>query len=317
MSINVRDFKVLSSDGVHRLAGLIYEPEGEVKGYFHVVHGMTDHIHRYAPIMRDMAELGFICFGYDHIGHGYTANDDSELGYIAKTDGWDLLCRDVKVFSDAVKAEYGTDVPYVLMGHSMGSFIVRIATEKYVRPDKLIIMGTGGKNPAAPIALVLIKIIRTFFGDKHISPLMNKLAFGSYNKRFGGGSEADPKPWLTCDESIRQVYYGDKFCTFDFTVTAMGDLIRIMKKVNGKAWYASVSKDLPILIVSGTDDPVGSYGKGVREVEDGLVRAGCKAKCILYEGARHEILNDNSKERATADILAFIEECRQNKTNMK
>ena len=310
MSIEKLTFEAPSTDGIHTLRGVVYLPTEAPKGYFHVVHGMTEHIARYHGFMTELAENGYICFGYDHLGHGNTADSDGELGYIAKKNGDELLAQDVGAFSDAVFKKFGKELPYFLMGHSMGSFVVRRACVSSVSPDGLIIMGTGGKNPAAPIALVLIKIIRTFFGDKHISPLMNKLAFGSYNKRFGGGSEADPKPWLTCDESIRQVYYGDKFCTFDFTVTAMGDLIRIMKKVNGKAWYASVSKAMPILIVSGTDDPVGSYGKGVREVEDGLVRAGCKAKCILYEGARHEILNDNSKERATADILAFIEECR-------
>ena len=149
-------------------------------------------------------------------------------------------------------------------------------------------------------------MLRMIYGDKHISPLLNKLAFGSYNDRFGGGSKSDPKPWLTCDDAIRQAYYADKFCTFDFTVTAMGDLIRTIKKVNDKAWYANFPKDLPALLVSGAEDPVGNYGKGVREVEAGLVRAGCNAKCIIYEGARHEILNDFTKEKVTADILDFI-----------
>ena len=306
MSVEKIRFEAPSTDGIHTLRGVVYLPSGDTKGYFHVVHGMTEHIERYHAFMTKVAENGYICFGYDHVGHGYTAENDGELGYISKKDGDVILARDVGAFYTAVSKKHGKELPYFLMGHSMGSFVVRRACEISVSPDGLVIMGTGGKNPAAVPALILIRIIRTLFGDKHISPLLNKLAFGSYNDRFGGGSESDPKPWLTCDEEIRKAYYADKFCTFDFTVTAMGDLIRLIKNVNSKAWYANFPKDLPVLIVSGADDPVGNYGKGVREVEDGLVRAGCTAKCIIYEGARHEILNDHTREKVTSDILGFI-----------
>ena len=306
MSINVRDFKVLSSDGIHKLAGLIYEPRGEVRGYFHVVHGMTDHIHRYVPIMRDMAELGFICFGYDHLGHGYTANDDSELGYIAKKNGWDLLCRDVGVFSDAVKAEYGADKPYVLLGHSMGSFIVRIATEKYVRPDKLIIMGTGGPNSLASVGLSLVAIIKALWGEKHISKFVDSVAFGAYNKRFEGVSKSDPMLWLSTDGEQRKKYYADKFCTFKFTVSAMNDLMTLTNTSNRKEWYENVDKSIPMLLVAGEDDPVGDYGKGVTTVYEGLKNQGVDVKCILYPHARHEILNDFTYEEVKKDIIEFV-----------
>ncbi len=306
MSINVREFRVKSSDGIHSLAGVVYEPSGEAKGYFHVVHGMTEHIGRYERFMKDMAEQGYICFGYDHLGHGYTAQDDSELGYISKKDGWDLLCRDVKVFSDAVMSEYGKDKPYILMGHSMGSFIVRVATEKYVHPDKLIIMGTAGPNPAAGAGLALISVIKLFRGDRHFSKLIDKLSFGSYNDRFGGGSESDPKPWLTNDELIREKYYADKFCTFNFSVSAMGDLITLIKTCNRADWYKNLSKSMPVLLVAGEDDPVGNYGKGVQIVYDNLKAQGVDTKCILYPGARHEILNDFTYDEVKKDILDFV-----------
>lgn len=306
MSVKVREYKVGSSDGVHTLSGVVYEPDSEAKGFLHIVHGMTEHIGRYERFMRDMAEQGYICFGYDNLGHGYTAADDSELGYIAKKDGWDNLCRDVKVFSDEVMEEYGKDKPYVLMGHSMGSFIVRVATEKYVTPDKLIVMGTSGPNPAAGAGLSLISVIKFFRGDKHFSKFIDKLSFGSYNDRFGGGSESDPKPWLTNDVSIREKYYADKFCTFNFSVSAMGDLIRLIKECNRTDWYKGISKSMPVLLVSGVDDPVGNYGKGVQTVADGLKERGVDTKCILYPDARHEILNDFTYDQVKNDITDFI-----------
>ena len=99
MSYVKKEFKVLSSNGIHNLSGVVYLPEGEKKGFFHIVHGMTEHIGRYERIMSELADEGYICFGYDHLGHGMTANDDSELGYIAKERGWELLAKDVKAYS--------------------------------------------------------------------------------------------------------------------------------------------------------------------------------------------------------------------------
>ena len=305
MNIITEKIRVPSSDGIHQLSGVVYIPEGEIKGLYHIVHGMTEHIGRYDRFMRDIAENGYICFGYDNLGHGYTANDKSELGYIAKKKGWDLLSRDVKVFSDAMREKYGRNLPYYLMGHSMGSFIVRLATERYMTPDKLIIMGTGGPNPAAGAGLAVIEVIKFFKGDKHISKLVYKLAFGSYNNKFSD-NDSNNSSWLTTDLSVRKKYWSDDFCTFKFTVSAMGDLIRLMKYSNRKAWFANMEKTLPILLVAGEDDPVGNYGKGVRYVKEKLNKEGNNAECILYKGARHEILNDFTYDEVKNDILSFV-----------
>ena len=307
MAVNKEAFFAPSSDGVHKLAGVVFLPEGEVRGFFHVVHGMTEHIERYENFMTAMAEAGYICFGYDNLGHGKTVNSDGELGFIASKDGWELLAKDVKVFSDEVKKRFDPagKLSYILMGHSMGSFIVRVAAARFVRADKLIIMGTGGSNPAAAIGLKLIALIKAVKGERHISKFIDNMAFGSYNKRFGGGTEEDPSPWLTCDEEVRKKYYADKYCTFKFTVIAMGDLITIMKLSNDKSWYEAIPKDMPILLVSGEEDPVGNYGKGVTEVHDKLEASNAKVCMKLYSGVRHEILNDSSYEQVRNDIIEF------------
>lgn len=304
--IEKKDFSVLSSDGIHNLYGVVYLPDCEIKGFFQVVHGMTEHIERYDRFLTDMASKGWISFGYDHLGHGKTVNDDSELGYIAKKRGWELLAKDVKVYSDAVREAFGSkDMPYCLMGHSMGSFVARLAAQSFVHPQRLIIMGTGGPNPAAGVGLGLIGAIKLFKGDKHYSKLIDGIAFGSYNKRFGGGSEEDSKLWLTNDESVRRAYYADKYCTFKFSVSAMGDLIRLIKYTNGSKWYREISGSLPILLVSGEDDPVGDYGQGIRKVESLLKNNGKNVSSKLYEGARHEILNDFTYETVRDDIIDF------------
>ncbi len=304
--IEKKSFSVLSSDGIHNLSGAVYLPDGEIRGLFHVVHGMTEHMARYDKFLSDMAERGWISFGYDHLGHGKTVNDDSELGYIAKKKGWELLAKDVKLYSDAVRAKFGSkEMPFYLMGHSMGSFVVRLAAARFVRPDGLIVMGTGGSNPAAGMGLALIGLIKLFYGDKHISGLVDKIAFGSYNKRFGEATQEDTKLWLTNDESVRKAYYADPYCTFNFTVSAMGDLIRLIKYANCFAWYRNLPSSLPVLLVSGEDDPVGNYSKGVREVEAKLKKQGIDVCCKIYKGARHEILNDFTYDTVLEDIVNF------------
>ncbi len=299
------EFSVLSSDGIHTLAGVVYLPEGEAKGLFHIVHGMTEHIARYDALMQAVAMAGYIAFGYDNLGHGKTARDKSELGYIAPKNGYELLVRDVGVFANAVRAAYGETLPYFLMGHSMGSFIARLAAEEGKGIDKLIVMGTGGPNPAAGAGLALIALLKRLYGDKHISPLIDKVAFGGYNKRFTD-TEA-PNPWLTTDTAVRARYKDDPYCSFKFTVSAMGDLIRLTKNANRSAWYKNLPKTLPVLLVSGKDDVVGGYGKGVLTVKKGLEKQGISVTCHLYEGARHEILHDFTYESVKNDILAFIE----------
>lgn len=302
-------FKVRSSDGIHDLAGVVYLPDTSPKGFFQIVHGMTEHIARYDRFMLDLCNEGYIVFGYDHLGHGNTARDDGELGFINSKDGWDYLAKDVGIFANRVIEEYAeknAKLPYILLGHSMGSFIVRVASERYVSPDKLIIMGTGGSNPASDAGLLLISLIKKFKGERHISPLIDNIAFGSYNKKFGGGTKDDPSPWLTNDENVRKIYYADKFCTFKFTVSAMGDLIRLIKECNSKDWYKNISSKMPILLVSGKDDPVGNYGKGVYEVYSNLKKRSADVECILYENARHEILNDFTYDKVKKDVIKFI-----------
>ena len=305
--MNYIEKKVLSTDGVHELFGRVYLPEGEAKGYFHVVHGMTEHMGRYHRFMEEMAAEGYVCFGYDHLGHGRTANGPEEWGFIAHKDGWKYLCRDVGAFAEAVKAEYplSEGAPYVLMGHSMGSFIVRVAVAEFgIRPDRLIVMGTGGPNPLAGIGLVLMRLIKAFKGERHVSPLVQGMAFGAYNDRFK--EENDPRAWLTNDAEIRRVYAADPMCTFRFSVSAMMDLVTLNKRANTAAWAKAMPKDMPILLTSGEDDPVGDYGRGVTHVYDALQKQGADVTLRLYSGARHEILNDTCREDAVRDIKRFL-----------
>ena len=302
MSAQITEKQVLSSDKIHTLKGVVYLPAGTPQGIFHLVHGMTEYIGRYDALLSLIASAGYVACGFDNLGHGKTASEN-ERGFIAEKDGYNYLIDDVKLFGDAVKKDY-PGLPYYLMGHSMGSFIVRLAAEKYGDGiDKLIICGTGGPNPAAPAGLLLCDIISLFKGKRGYSSFIENMAFGAYNKRFPGGGKYE---WLTKDEEIKKKYAEDPLCTFRFTLSALHDLVKLNSLCNKPGWFKNMRKDLPILLISGADDPVGDYGKGVTAVYDKLLKAGCDADIRLYENCRHEIHNDTCREESAQDILKFI-----------
>lgn len=303
MGFTKKEILVPSSDGMHTLKGVAYIPQCEVKGIFHLVHGMREYIGRYEHFLPFFAENGYICVGYDHLGHGNTANE-GELGFIAEKNGHKLLVEDVFRFSEHIKSEF-PNLPYILMGHSMGSFIVRLAVAQHRDiADKLIICGTAGSNPVASIGIALARLLTKIKGARGYSPLIENMAFGSYNKYFDGDTDYE---WLTKEKEVIEKYQADKFCNYHFTVSALADLITLTYRCNKNTWYIDMPKKLPILLVAGADDPVGNYGKGVREVYDKLKKSGAEDVTIcLYEKCRHEIHNDTCKEESKNDILNFI-----------
>lgn len=303
MNIRVIYKEVLSTNGTHDLKGVVYLPEGEIKGYFQIVHGMTEYIGRYDKFMCDVASDGYIVFGYDHLGHGNTAVTEQELGFIAEKDGYKMLYEDVGAFYSAVKEEYG-EMPYILMGHSMGSFVARLAAERSVTPDKLIIMGTGGRNNLAGLGIALAGLTCAFKGKRAYSSFLEKMAFGKYNARFR--DENDKFSWISSDKRVRDKFRGDKFCNFRFTVSALKDLITLNKLANENEWFDEFNKYIKVLLVSGDNDPVGENGEKIKWIYEKLRNEGVQVTMKLYEGYRHEILNDSSYNKVLKDIKEFI-----------
>ncbi len=302
--MEIKERKVPSTDGIHALVGKIYLPDGEPKGYFHIVHGMTEYIDRYDRTMTELCKAGYLVFGFDNLGHGKTARTEEELGFIAHRDGWKTLAADVRRFAGTVRAEYGYDLPMILLGHSMGSFIVRCSVMEGRQPDRMIVMGTGGPNPAADAGLAMTALIGAAKGERYRSLFLENMAFGAYNRRFA--KENDRAAWLSVDRKNRELYHADPFCTFHFTVSAMGDLVRLCKEANRPGCFEKM-KTIPTLLASGGFDPVGSDGEGVKDVFRRLSDAGCPVRMKLYGGYRHEILNDLCHDEVVRDILSFCE----------
>lgn len=299
--IQMTELRIPSADGVHRLYCRVYTPDTEVKGLLHVVHGMTEHIVRYESFMREMAENGYLCYGFDNLGHGHTVNDPSELGDFGV---WQHLVSDVQQVSRQMKAAYGKGLPCFLMGHSLGSFIARCAASPHIW-DKAVFMGTAGPHPATKPGLELLRLKIKKNGERGYSPAIEKLIFSTFNKRFR--AENDPRSWLGTQPEARNTHRDDPLRCFHFKLNGLYVLVKLHALCNSKLWFRSVSADLPMLLLSGSDDPVGYFGKGVTTVYEHLIRNGKQAEIKLYPGFRHELLFDSCRGEVVQDILRFLQ----------
>ena len=279
----------------------IYEPDGEVRAVVQVSHGMCEYVGRYAGYAEHLCSLGIVLAGNDHPGHGNSAESDADLGYFAKSGGVELtvgaLCR----MSDILSERY-PEKPLILLGHSMGSFLARLYLSSHSENlAAAIIMGTGGPEAPTGAGIALANLIALFRGDRHRSKLLKSIASSGYLKRCG--KNADKSDWLSRDAELVRKYNADKFCNYTFTVSGYRDLFTMLRDVSTEEWAKSVPTDLPILLISGEDDPVGAYGKGVAAVAGALTHAGArKLTTVLIPGARHEVLNETDKEETYAVI---------------
>ncbi len=295
-----------SVDGEHKIHAVEWDPEGEPKAVLQIIHGMTEYVGRYDEFASFLADHGFCVVGNDHIGHGDSVNSPDDYGYFREKNGNKCLLEDIRTLQEMTRKKY-PDVPYFILGHSMGSFLARQYIARY--GDGLagaVIMGTGSQ-PAATLssAMLLCRLIALARGWKYRSQLIKNMASGNYNKRCG---DKTPAEWLSKNDENKAAYLSNPKCTFIFTVNGYYNLFYSFKDCQDKKTVAKIRKDLPILIVSGAEDPVGNYGKGVEQAYKLYQDAGIEdLQMKLYEGDRHEILNELDREQVYQDLLDWFE----------
>ena len=296
-----------SSDGKNDVFYCVWEPDGEIRFTVQLIHGMTEFIDRYETLAEYLCSQGAAVIGHDHIGHGHSAKPE-DYGYFGAKDGHVHLVDDVGILHGIIAAEY-PGLPHFIMGHSMGSFVLRSFLSRYGGKDLsgAVIEGTSGKNPATGIGIAFCGLIAKLCGPKRRSDLINDLAFGSYNRRI-----KDPKSkkdWVCSDAELMARYTSDPMCGFTFTVSAYRDMFRLLRYISSEDAYRAYPAGLPTLFISGAEDPVGAYGKGPTEVVRKLREHGAKdVSLILYENMRHEVHNEIGKEKVYEDIWSFITE---------
>lgn len=297
----------LSADGKTPVAAYFWwSEEVAPRAIIQLSHGMCEYVCRYEEWAHRFVEAGYVFCGNDHLGHGHTAQKKSDLGYMAKRGGAELLIEDVHKMTLLAKKKFPT-LPVVLYGHSMGSFVARAYLTRYGEELRgALISGTAGPSQPTGLGKMLARTLGALRGERHRSRLLTSIAFSNYNKKFK--EEDSLFSWLTRDEKVRKRYGEDPFCTFVFTTSGYHTLFSLLGEVSDKKWARAVPKTLPVLLFAGDMDPVGSYGKGVKKVYERMLQAGCNVRLKLYEGGRHEMHNETNKEEVFADLALYLEE---------
>ena len=304
------EFYFDSRDGKSKLHAVRYMPDNDadIRCVVQIVHGMAEYIERYEEFAEFLTERGCVVTGEDHMGHGKSVGKTGKYGYFCEQDPATVLVRDVHRLKKTTQALY-PEVPYVIMGHSMGSFITRNYMFRYgTGISAAVIMGTGMQPPALlKVSKAVAGMQKVFCGPKHVSVLIDKLAFGSYNKRIR--NPATPFDWLSRDGERVEKYISDPMCGFVFTANGFSTLFELISRLNKQENLERIPSSLPVLMVSGDADPVGDYGRGVQRAYESLRNAGLENITLkLYEGGRHELLNETNRGEVMQDVFRWMEE---------
>ncbi|CEG22516.1 Phospholipase YtpA [Planococcus massiliensis] len=283
----------------------IYEPENPV-AHVHIIHGMAEHFGRYEEFARFLANHGFVVSGHDQRGHGQTARRNGTQGFFADFDGFNRIVEDAGEVVKGVQSQIG-ELPFILFGHSMGSFVAR----RYIQLHsdeiaKAVISGTGGDPGVAGKAGLLYALAAAkFSGKEAVSPTLGKLTFGSFIKPFK--DEGSLFAWLSRDKEAVEKYENDPMSGQPSTNQFYVDLFHGLSMIHKKAEIDKIRKDLPMLLISGAEDPVGDSGKGVFAAAKQYQEAGMtNVKLYLAEGGRHELLHETNKQQHFDTLVEWM-----------
>ena len=293
-----------AAEGV-TVTGFFFAPEGQARAIVQIAHGMIDRIGRYTELIEALLASGYAVAANDHIGHGETAKSKEEFGHFGRRGARYDLIADMHEVSRQARLRFG-ELPLILIGHSMGSFLARLYAEKWGSElSALVLLGTSGKNPAVPLGKLVADLISLLRGRRHRSRLLAQMTFMGYLSHFK--DERSRFSWLTRDPDWRLKLGEDTLCRFIFTVSAYRELFSMLGEVNRSAWFKNLPKDLPILLASGDEDPVGAYGRGVRSVAASLCKKGSSdVRLLLYPDARHELHHETNRGEFFSDLLSYL-----------
>ncbi len=294
------------SCGAGKIRACQWLPQTQPKAIVQLVHGIAEHLDRYEDFAEFLNENGIAVVAQDHMGHGKSVGRDDIRGYFH--GGWFSAVEDTYRLMRDTMAKF-PGVPYVLFGHSMGSFMARTILAKY--PDSgitaCIICGTAWQPKALlAVALPMCDLLCRKGGDKQPSPALQKLMFGSYNAKIDHVRTAND--WLTRDDRIVDAYNADPMCGFTATAGLYRDMLQGISYIQQPETLDRMNKKLPVLFIAGSMDPVGAYGKGVRQSAQAFKTHGMEDVTItLYPMCRHEILNEINRAAVCQDLLSWIE----------
>ncbi len=295
------------SQGVGRIHACRWTPEGEPKAVLQIVHGIAEYIERYDDFAAYLNARGILVVAEDHMGHGQSINGGGIQGYFH--GGWFTAVEDTYRLLTDTRGEF-PNIPYILFGHSMGSFMARTLLCKH--PDSgisaAIICGTGWQSAfALPGVIKLVEAVCRKNGETVPNEKLQNLVFGSYNAKVE--HPRTPYDWLSRDAKQVDAYIAHPLCGFTASAGLLRDMMKGIYYIEQPENLAAMRKDLPVFFIAGGDDPVGSYGKGVRKAAEAFRKAGMTDVSLrIYPLGRHEILNEINKEAVYENVAQWIGE---------
>ena len=294
------------SKGAGKIHACRWTPEGDIRAVVQILHGIAEFVERYDAFAEYLNSHGILVVAEDHMGHGQSINGDGIQGYFH--GGWFSAVEDsIQLMSDT-KEEY-PDLPYILFGHSMGSFMARTILCKYPECGltAAVICGTGWQPAfALPALIKVVERICKRTGETEPNETLQGMVFGSYNKKVE--HPRTPFDWLSRDSKIVDAYIEHPLCGFTASAGLLREMLKGIHYIEQKNNLQNMNKNLPVFFIAGGDDPVGSYGKGVHTCADAFRKVGMEDVSIrIYPLCRHEILNEINREEIFEDIIHWIE----------
>ena len=298
------EFTTIDQATLHVRGWLVDEPKAIVQ----VIHGMAEHGARYERLAGALAEAGYSTYAHDHRGHGKSIPQGGTPGHKANSDGWNRVVEDAHGVNREIATRH-RGVPIIVLGHSMGSFILQQLL--FEHPSDMIAAGLSGSNgkppPIAKVGRLIARVERARLGRSNPSPILQKMTIGDYNKAFAPNrTESD---WLSRDTNEVDKYVADPLCGFDVSTQVWFDMLAGLERINKPSNVAKVPKDIPIYIFAGDRDPVGDSGKGVTRLYEAYKRAGVfDVRLKLYPEGRHEMFNEVNRDEVTRDFIDWCDD---------
>lgn len=287
-----------------------YEPieKENINGIVQISHGMSEEAGRYKRFANYLTDNGYIVYINDHRGHGKSAENTNRIGILAQKDGIHCIVKDLNKLTKIIKTE-NNGLPIFLFSHSMGSF----AAQKYIIDysediDGVILSGTNGLHGIeVDLGFLVAKVMSKIQGREKKAYLIDKLAFGGFNKKFKPNkSEFD---WLSRDFKEVEKYIENEYCGVVFSNGYFYDLFKLFKEIRNINNLKKINSKLPIYIFAGDKDPVGKFGKGITKLYENYKKVGIEnVEFKLYSGGRHEMLNEINKDEVINDTINWIKQ---------
>lgn len=315
MEFDTEKFSFRSSLDDRLLYSKLYVPKDKIKGTVIIFHGLNDHINRYKELMEHIAENGYVCGGFDMLGHGRSVHSQEELGSFSKKDGYKYIIKDSLRFVKMIKKHFNS-LPVFVLGSDFGSSIAKICAAKMPKDiSGMILSGFGEFSAKDAITLNSLQKIKKNNGSHYRCDIMTKALVSSLDFHFR--NEKGTKSFLSREEKVLLSFESDALCNFVYTAGGLTDVFKVYKISKNKTILPKLDKMLSILALSGDNDAVGDFTKAGKRLYTSLYdKQFADITLRFIEGAKHDIFSDRKKSEAFNEITQWLDDSLEIKANM-